>query len=173
MNTMRRSARSEEARGGRNRGRRRRGVDAVNRQWRRGGGVPGSRTRRGCRGGPGAPSGPGNWSEAAWNSGNGAAKLELGFRHFDGNRAGEVAGREGSEGRAERGSSASLSTPDEPRRCTRATGGGAVPWRGRGRNRGRRPGDGFAQNPLGVLFFFCSGPFSILISVLLIKHAVN
>ena len=48
---------------------------------------------------------------------------------------------------------------------------GAAPAmaRCRYRRRRRRPGDGFAQNPLDVLFFFCSGPFSILISVLLFK----
>ena len=77
-------------------------------------------------------------------------------------RARETEGVRGERGRGERSWCWFLSTPDEPRRRPRATGDGAVAWRGRGRSSGRRPGDGFAQNPLGVLFFFCSGPLFIL-----------
>ena len=77
-NTTGRSAGLEAACGGRNRGRRRRGVVSVNRRWRRDVGAPGSVARRGRRGRRGEASCGSDLAMACWNSGYPAAKLEHG-----------------------------------------------------------------------------------------------
>ena len=108
---------------------------------------------RGGRGGPGAPSGHGDSGMEAWSSGNGAAKLELGFRHCDENRERErPREREESEGAVRGG---------RPRPYPRAaaTGGERVereqlrPWRGVATERRKTTRGRFCSKPPGLLFF--------------------